>query len=193
MTLSIPTFPPVDPTRRAFLSQAAGVAAGGAVLALATIPPTLAVAAPAGTAAKPDPILTLIADHKAAIAATDDAMHHYGLMEESISEDQRQGDMSGGEVTEVATDDPRWTAACHRFNEAFRKSDEIALAMLDAPISSLEGLAALMAYAGEHTLQGLLFPEGIIDDTLDEKPRDWIEWVLIKAATTVRQLCPVVS
>jgi hypothetical protein len=35
------------PSRRSFLSQAAGVAAGGAVLALATIPPAPAVAAPA--------------------------------------------------------------------------------------------------------------------------------------------------
>ena len=35
------------PTRRHFLSQAAGVAAGGAVLALATIPPASAAAAPA--------------------------------------------------------------------------------------------------------------------------------------------------
>jgi hypothetical protein len=35
------------PSRRRFLSQAAGVAAGGTVLALATIPPVSAVAAPA--------------------------------------------------------------------------------------------------------------------------------------------------
>jgi hypothetical protein len=44
---------PVAPTRRRFLSTAAGVAAGGAALALATIPPASAVAvlpAPADTA-----------------------------------------------------------------------------------------------------------------------------------------------
>jgi hypothetical protein len=75
----------------------------------------------------------------------------------------------------------------------FTHSRAIALAMLDEPIASLEGLAALMAYAGEYVRQGLLWPEGIIDDTIDEKPRDWIELVLIKAATTVRQLCPVAS
>jgi hypothetical protein len=38
--ISTPAF--VDPTRRRFLSQAAGVAAGGTVLALATIPPASA-------------------------------------------------------------------------------------------------------------------------------------------------------
>jgi hypothetical protein len=41
------TLPSVDPTRRRFLSQAAGVAAGGSVLALATIPPIAAASAPA--------------------------------------------------------------------------------------------------------------------------------------------------
>jgi hypothetical protein len=35
-----------------------------------------------------------------------------------------------------------------------------------------------MAYAGEYVLRGLLWPEGIIDDTIDEEPRDWIELVL---------------
>src|SRR5258708_30670117 len=38
---------PAVSTRRRFLSQAAGVAAGGTALALATIPPAAAVAAPA--------------------------------------------------------------------------------------------------------------------------------------------------
>ena len=41
------TTAPVDPTRRHFLSQAAGVAAGGTVLALATITPGPSTAAPA--------------------------------------------------------------------------------------------------------------------------------------------------
>ena len=40
---------PVDPTRRSFLSTAAGVATGGAVLAMATIPPASAAAGPAGS------------------------------------------------------------------------------------------------------------------------------------------------
>ena len=52
---------PVDQTRRRFLSRAAGVAAGGAALALATIPPAPAVGAPAGAL---DPVFALIAAHK---------------------------------------------------------------------------------------------------------------------------------
>jgi hypothetical protein len=52
----------VDATsRRRFLTNAAGVAAGGAALALATIPPVSAVAAPASPA---DPVFALIASHR---------------------------------------------------------------------------------------------------------------------------------
>jgi len=47
MTIERPMFPPIDPTRRRFLSNAAGVAAGGTALALATITPGPSTAAPA--------------------------------------------------------------------------------------------------------------------------------------------------
>jgi hypothetical protein len=57
--ISIPAF--VDPTRRRLLSQAAGVAAGATVLALATVPPAPAAAAPASPL---DPVFALIAAHK---------------------------------------------------------------------------------------------------------------------------------
>jgi hypothetical protein len=184
---------PVDPTRRRFLSQAASVAAGGTVLALATIPPAPAADALAGAAKKPEAILGLIADHKAAILATDDAMRHYGDLEQTVPEDRRRGDFFGGKVDEVATDDPLWRAACQRFNDAFRKSDDIALAMLDTPINSIEALVALMAYAGEHSEQGFLWPDEIVDESVDDKPRDWERWVLIKAAATMRSLSVVAS
>jgi hypothetical protein len=66
MTIQRPLFPPVDPTRRHFLSQAAGVAAGGTALALATIPPAPVIAAPAGAL---DPVFGLIEAHRTARAA----------------------------------------------------------------------------------------------------------------------------
>jgi hypothetical protein len=66
MTLARPFFPPVAPTRRHFLSQAAGMAAGGTVLALAIISPASAAAAPAGL---PDPVFSLIEAHRTARAA----------------------------------------------------------------------------------------------------------------------------
>jgi hypothetical protein len=178
-------------SRRRFLSNAASAAAGGAVLALAVIPPAPAADALAGAAKKPEAILGLIADHKAAILATDDALRHYGDLEQTIPDDRRKGDFFGGVVEEKATDDPRWTAACHRFCDSFRKSDDIALAMLDAPINSIEALAALIAYSVEHSEKGLLWPEDIVDDDVDGKRRDWDRWVLIKAAATIRSLSSV--
>jgi hypothetical protein len=55
------TIASVAPSRRSFLSQAAGVAAGGAVLALATTPPLSAATAPAAAAAiAEDTILTAL-------------------------------------------------------------------------------------------------------------------------------------
>jgi hypothetical protein len=54
---------PVDQTRRSFLAQAAGVAAGSAALALATIPPTQAAAAQRAripTANVPVPQITMM-------------------------------------------------------------------------------------------------------------------------------------
>src|SRR6267142_6940590 len=45
MTIARPMFPPVDSTRRCFLSQAAGLAAGGTALALATVSATADAAA----------------------------------------------------------------------------------------------------------------------------------------------------
>jgi hypothetical protein len=59
---------PAVSTRRHFLSQAAGVTAGSAVLALATIPPALATAAPMAALASSgvDPIFSLIEDYRTA-------------------------------------------------------------------------------------------------------------------------------
>ncbi|QDW38759.1 hypothetical protein FFI89_017375 [Bradyrhizobium sp. KBS0727] len=66
-----PTNTPADPTRRQFLSQSAGVAVGGAVLALATVSATADTAAPTAAVAsgEPDPIFALIEDYRTAAAA----------------------------------------------------------------------------------------------------------------------------
>lgn len=97
MTLARPMFPPVDPTRRHFLSQAAGVAAGGTVLALATIPPAPAAAAPARLL---DPVFSLIEAHRAASHAFTVALIEQNRLEligdplaDSIAEDSAHANM----------------------------------------------------------------------------------------------------
>jgi hypothetical protein len=70
MTLARPIFPPrADTSRRAFLSQAAGAVGGSAVLAVATVPPAPAIAAPRPVpdASEVNPIFT------AAVRALDEA------------------------------------------------------------------------------------------------------------------------
>src|SRR6266403_2580584 len=68
---------PAEATRRRFLSQAAGIAAGGAVLALATIPPALAAAAA-------DPIFALIDAHKLAQAKLKTAEAAHAAVERDL-------------------------------------------------------------------------------------------------------------
>lgn len=66
------------PSRRRFLSQATGVAAGSAVLALATIPPAPAAIAPA---VSPDPVFGLIEAHRSASR----------ILMSAVDEKQRRG------------------------------------------------------------------------------------------------------
>lgn len=141
---------------------------------------------------QPDAILKLIADHKAATAASDEAAHHYSNLEETLPADRCGGGLAC-DVKKFANDDPRWTEASHRLNAAIEKADEIALAMLDTPITSFASLTALVAYAGEYVEQGYLWPTEIIDKTVDDEPRDWERWVFMKAAETMRQLSSVAS
>ena len=95
-------------------------------------------------------------------------------------------------VTIVATDDPRWTAACVRYNEAVLKADALALEMLDVPPVSLAGVAALLTYAAEFVEEGNLWPEAVVGDD-DDIGRDWQHCALLNAAAATRQLIAVAS
>jgi hypothetical protein len=50
-----------------------------------------------------------------------------------------------------------------------------------------------MAYAGEQAERGYLWPEGIVDEMVDDQPKDWERWVPMKAAAKMRQLSAVAS
>src|SRR5271169_1694732 len=167
-------------SRRGFLARGAATVAGGVSLAIQP-----------ARASSDEPIFHLIEDHKAAIAAEGAAAHHYSDLEETVPEERRRGDTCAWEVTEVTTDDPRWTAACHALNDAATKADEIAVEMLNVPISSFEGLAAVMAYAGEHIADGYLWPDSLEADDVPGHAGCQCGWetiLLVKATETVRQL-----
>jgi hypothetical protein len=55
---------------------------------------------------QPDAILKLIAGHKAATAASDEAAHHYSNLEETLPADRCRGDLAC-DVKKFVNDDPR--------------------------------------------------------------------------------------
>jgi hypothetical protein len=118
------TVAPVAPTRRRFLSQAAGVAAGGAALALATIPP-----APASTL---DPVFALIAEKRAADVTHCEAIDAEGEFDER---DDRSSD-AALEAQENSL------AACHYVHEVDWK-------LATTPPTTLAGVAAVLRFANE--------------------------------------------
>jgi hypothetical protein len=123
MTLSRPMFPPVRSTRRRFLSQAAGVAAGGTVLALATIPPVSAADALAGAL---DPVFGLIEAHRTARAA-------YDVARAEQDRRDRIGDRSGD-----------WVAA-----EQFEADIDAFNDLIETPATTFAGLRAWASYLDE--------------------------------------------
>ena len=118
------TVMPVVQSRRRFLSQSAGMAAGGAVLALATIPPAPASAAPASPL---DPVFGLIAAHRAARAS------YLAAIEEQIRLDSIGDHRSAWDVTE---------GPCHADNGAFMQ-------LIETAPQTLVGLQAWASYLDE--------------------------------------------
>lgn len=78
----------IVPTRRRFLSQAAAVAAGGSILALATCQPAPAIAAPMAALAssEADPIFALIEEYRVAAETFAAAASEHDRQEEVLIE-----------------------------------------------------------------------------------------------------------
>jgi hypothetical protein len=96
MTIERPMFPPVDPTRRRFLSQAAGVAAGGAALGAG-----LPLPAPAAT---PDPVCAAIKRHQGLAKAYDEAWKLRGRCEDfgALTEEEKARVSELNDLTDAA-------------------------------------------------------------------------------------------
>jgi hypothetical protein len=118
MTIERPMFPPVDPTRRRFLS----VAAGGTVAAAI---PTAVLAA-----ADPDPAFALIAEKLAADVAHCEAIDIQGEIE-------GRGDFRSDAAIEAQDNSG---AACHYVNEVDWK-------LATTLPTTLAGVAAVLRFA----------------------------------------------
>ncbi len=176
-----PTNTPIDTTRRWFLSQAAGLAAGGAALAMA-----LPLPVSAGDSQRvPDPICAAIEAHKAAVAAGEAAYDRFAALEEEL---YRNGRLRKPDRTIDETQ--REDEIEEELRQAHIAQCVVAIALLGADITTLAGLITLLAYVQKHDDDP--YGEGWPDDTI-EGTRSWHHYLVAKIAhdlpTIVRRRC----
>lgn len=163
MTESRPMFPPVDPTRRRFLTQAAGAAAGGTVLALATVSPALGKAAPASPLV--DPAYAAIEAHKAARVAVNSVIREVAALEGQLAD--------RGITLSERKSDPQLEALETALEVAFDAENYAAceLVGMSAP-TTMAGILALLQYANAADIDGEGWPADLESDD-SSKSRSW--------------------
>lgn len=151
MTLARPMFPPIDPTRRRFLTVAAAGSIGGF---------SPLIAEPAAATAI-DPIYAAIEKHQAAVVVWDAAVDVWAKFPDGPElwlERERIHD-----------------AWC----DARNALDDIGVDLINTAPSTLAGIARALNYIREQMLQddGIYMPRGLrlADDTDGEYPVAWIE------------------
>src|SRR5882672_3939954 len=145
MTIERPMFPPVDPTRRRFLTVAAiGSIVGAGSLAFAAAAPNdvpQAVTTPRHRHSRPDPAFALIADKRAA-----DIAHG-----EAIDVQDEADDRYGFHSDESSEADDRCLVACRAVNAIDWK-------LATTPPTTLAGVAAVLRFANEMEDGGMEWP-----------------------------------
>jgi len=136
---------PAVSTRRRFLTQAAGIAAGAglAAMAAASVPST-AFADPASGS-----VHAAIEAHKAAWAAYE--VDVTSRLEAALPKDRRQSDY--WEVFE--TDDPRWIEHGRTLEALSSAYDDASIALLNLEPATLAGLLMLVSYIADLERRGL--------------------------------------
>jgi hypothetical protein len=141
-------------TRRKALASLAAVAmTGGAIAGV--------------VAASADPIFRAIETHRAATAAFGAALDRQNDLENAgIS-----GPTFSGDLTD--DDHPDWIIAIRAVWATSDAEDEAACAILDTPPTTLEGVAAILAYAAEYERKGDQWPRDLVHDDNVCHGRDW--------------------
>jgi hypothetical protein len=161
----------LHPSRRRFLAQAAGVAAGGAALGMALPLPVTAGASERVA----DPILAVIERHRIAYRDWMDS-HGEDEIEALVPEPRRQssfcGALHGDPDWQVAGDDPRWIAHVENACRAATEHDLASQALVSFDTISLAGAVALLEYVSGHDAKD---PEAWPDlvDVETGRVRDW--------------------
>jgi hypothetical protein len=153
-------------SRRGFLVQAAGVAAGGAALGAGLPLPDPASTAQSSEVAA-DPIFAAIGAHRSAIAAYGEAVDIEMALEVSLPRDRRRSRINAWEETIVETDDPRWIASERAHEDASNIMDDLAINLLNTEPTTLAGIEALLRYFADD--EENLFPDGVARDDGSEE------------------------
>jgi hypothetical protein len=136
-------FPPVDPTRRRFLTAAAGASfvGAGTLAAAAAMDPSVPAAVTMPRHSSPDPVFGLIADKRAADFAHGEAID---------AQDEADGKY-GFHSDEASEADDRCLAACHAAHAIDWK-------LATTPPTTLAGVAAVLRFANEIEDGGMEWP-----------------------------------
>ena len=141
-----------QPTRRAMLAATAAVSVASL--------PVLAVPAPVGATAASDDTLARIAAHRDATRAVEEILPRFYEAERSIPSARRKARSIFDRGTDVGRDDdPRWTAVNAQYWDAEDLESHIAWSFVDRPPTTIEGVAALLAYADEYEEAGYEWPD----------------------------------
>jgi hypothetical protein len=133
-------------SRRGFLIQAAGAAAGGAALGAGLPLPAPSGAAAQTSDAEADPIFAAIEAHRRAIATHSEAVGTEGALEESLPDDQQRSVLTVWREEIVETDDPRWIAAVRARWATSNSMDDLAIDLLNTEPTTVAGIEALLRY-----------------------------------------------
>jgi hypothetical protein len=182
---------PPQSSRRGFLVQAAGVAAGSAALGVGLPLPAPPAATAQSSAAEADPIFAAIEAHRKAIAAHSEAVGAEGALEESLSDDERRSVLTVWREEIVETDDPRWIAAVRARWATSNSMDDLAIDLLNTEPTTVAGIEALLRYFADQETE--LFPYEVSHD--DGSEGTFGAYLVRHAADALRKIarreCPM--
>jgi hypothetical protein len=116
-----------------------------------------------------DPILAVIAAHKAAERAFSDTLTEQGKLETALPRQLRQTHITAWDQSIVETDDPRWVAVQRAVDETGDEVYRLALALLDIQPTTAAGMVSLFRHVAEGKESG--FPEFVLFDDQDDSER----------------------
>jgi hypothetical protein len=137
----------------------------------------------------PDPILAAIAEHEASVIAFSVAVHHGSQMDELLPSHKTRTHCHASGAEFFSDDDPRWLAATKATHEASEAMDVAAMNVLAVEPTTLEGIAALLAYSARDDIAEMV-PCSLLDEDESEKRmgRDWTIYVLRNASEAIARI-----